>query len=69
MVVVALPVFRARRAPFVLDIFLHTISSIEFHVSNGVLVSLHCYHARDPRFDPGTRHCYELLICKLQFSI
>ena len=59
----------AARAVCLGHVFLHPISSIEFHLSNGVLVSVHCYHARGPRFDPGKRDCYELLICKLQFSI
>jgi hypothetical protein len=65
--VVAPPVFRARRAPFVLDIFLLPISYIAFQLSHGVLVSVHCYHARGPRFDPGTWRCYELLIYNVQF--
>ncbi len=69
VVVVALPVFRARRSPFVLDLFLLPISFIAFQLSYGVLVSVHCYHARGPRFDPGTWRCYELFICKVQFSI
>jgi hypothetical protein len=55
-------------APCLYDIFLHPISSIEIHLSYGILVSVHGYEATGPRFDPRSKHCYEVFICKVQFQ-